>query len=99
MPNPGLLPTRKELAEQNEIVASAIKRLKREGIPASGHVFGTRKASERICEEATLQECQAIVMSADPDRNRLVADMMWSQEPQRVRKRARLPVFLVVEEG
>ena len=24
---------------------------------------------------------------------------MWSQEPQRVRRRAKVPVFLVVDEG
>jgi hypothetical protein len=99
LPNPGLLPTKAELAEQNEIVRSAIKRLKRRGLQATGHVIGTRKATARICEEATRHECQAIVMSADPDRNRLAGDMLWSQEPQRVRRRAKLPVFLVVEEG
>jgi hypothetical protein len=36
-------------------------------------------------------------MGADPDRGRLVGDLMWSQEPQRVRRRARLPVFLIQE--
>lgn len=95
LPNPGLLPTKKELDEQREIVDSAIKRLKRNGLQATGHVIGTRKATARICEEATAKECQAIVMAADPDRNRLVADMMWTQEPQRVRRRAKVPVFLV----
>lgn len=95
LPNPGLLPTRKELDEQRTIVDSAIKRLRRRGLEASGHVIGTRKATARICEEAIAKECQAIVMAADPDRNRLVADMMWTQEPQRVRRRAKVPVFLV----
>ena len=99
LPNPGLMPTRQELADQREFVASAIKRLKREGLPATGHVFGTRKATARICQEAVKYECQAIVMAADPDRNRVVADMLWSQEPQRVRRRAKVPVFLVVEEA
>lgn len=95
LPNPGLLPTKKELDEQRAIVDSAIKRLKRNGLQATGHVIGTRKATARICEEASAKECQAIVMAADPDRNRLVADMMWTQEPQRVRRRANVPVFLV----
>ena len=95
LPNPGLLPTKKELDEQRAIVDSATKRLKRKGLQATGHVIGTRKATARICEEATAKECQAIVMAADPDRNRLVADMMWTQEPQRVRRRAKVPVFLV----
>jgi nucleotide-binding universal stress UspA family protein len=95
LPNPGLLPTKKELDDQRAIVDSAIKRLKRKGLQATGHVIGTRKATARICEEATSKECQAIVMAADADRNRLVADMMWTQEPQRVRRRSKLPVFLV----
>ena len=34
-------------------------------------------------------------MAADPPRNVLIADFMWSQEPYRVRRRSRLPVFLV----
>ena len=97
-PNPGLLPTKREWAEQRELVARAVKQLRRKGIEARGHVLGTRKAAKRIIEEATKEGCDAIVMSADPDRNRLVADMLWSQEPQRVRRRARIPVFLVVDE-
>ena len=96
LPNPGLLPTRKELDDQRAIVAEAIKRLKRRGLSASGHVIGTRKAAARICDEAVEHECQAIVMGADPDRNRVIADMLWTQEPQRVRRRAHVPVFLVL---
>lgn len=42
--------------------------------------------------------CQAIVMAADPDRARYVATAMWSQEPQRVRRKAGIPVFLVPAE-
>jgi nucleotide-binding universal stress UspA family protein len=95
MPNPGLLPTKAEWKEQHEIVAKAVKRLQREGIDADGHVVGTRKSTKRICQEATFAGCDAIVMAADPDRNRIVGDMLWSQEPQRVRRRAKLPVFLV----
>ncbi len=95
MPTPGLLPSRDEWRQQQEIVTKAIKRLKRKGIRADGHVVGTRKSTKKIIEEATLQECEAIVMAADPDRHRLVADALWSQEPQRVRRRAKVPVFLV----
>lgn len=95
LPNPGLMPTKREWSEQREIVAKAVKRLKREGVQAEGHVLGTRKPTTRICEEAIKEECQAIVMAADPDRNRVIADMLWSQEPQRVRRRAKVPVFLV----
>jgi nucleotide-binding universal stress UspA family protein len=96
-PNPGLLPTRAEWAEQKAIVGKAIKRLERKGIEADGHVIGTRKSTKKILEEAKLSGCDAIVMAADPDRNRFAGDFIWSQEPQRVRRRAKIPVFLVAE--
>jgi nucleotide-binding universal stress UspA family protein len=99
MPTPGLLPSRDEWRQQQEIVTKAIKRLKRKGLEADGHVVGTRKSTKKILEEATLQECEAIVMAADPDRSRLIADAMWSQEPQRVRRKAKVPVFLVPDDG
>jgi nucleotide-binding universal stress UspA family protein len=98
MQTPGLLPTKAEWAEQRKSVAGAIRRLKRRGFDADGHVLGTRKATKKILEEAAKEGCDAIVMAADPDRNRFVGDMLWSQEPQRVRRRAKLPVFLVVDE-
>lgn len=99
MSNPGLLPTKKEWDEQRQIVGRAVKRLERKGIEADGHVVGTRKTTKRILQEAAVAGCDAIVMAADPDRNRVVADFLWSQEPQRVRRRAKLPVFLVSEEA
>jgi len=98
MQTPGLLPTRKEWDEQRKHVGRAVKRLERKGIDADGHVVGTRKSTKRILQEAELAGCDAIVMAADPDRNRVAGDFMWTQEPQRVRRRAKLPVFLVVSE-
>lgn len=98
-PSPGLLPSKREWQEQRDFVAKAVKRVRRKGLEASGHVVGTRKAAKRIVEEARTAGCQAIVMAADPDRNRVVGDLLWSQEPQRVRRRAKIPVYLVLEEG
>jgi nucleotide-binding universal stress UspA family protein len=97
MANPGLLPTKAEWAEQREIIDKAVKRLERKGIEADGHVVGTRKTTKRILQEATLTGCDAIVMAADPDRNRFTGDFVWSQEPQRVRRKAKIPVFLVTD--
>jgi nucleotide-binding universal stress UspA family protein len=97
MPNPGLLPTKAEWAEQRDIVASAVRRLRRAGLEADGRVLGTRKVTSRIRGEAAKEGCEAIVMAADRDRRRLVGDMLWSQEPQRVRRRSRVPVFLVTD--
>lgn len=98
LPSPGLLPTKAEWAAQRDLVDKAIKRLKRQGLAAEGHVLGTRNATKKILQEATEHACQAIVMAADPDRARVVATAMWSQEPQRVRRRARVPVYLVADD-
>lgn len=98
-PNPWLRPSQQEWQEQKDNVERAIKALKRQGVDADGHVVGTRKATRSIVREAASLECDVIVMPADPPRNRLVADMMWSQEPYRVRRRAQLPVYLVVEDA
>jgi nucleotide-binding universal stress UspA family protein len=98
MPHPGLLPTKAEWEAQRKLVADAVKRLKRKGIEADGHVLGTRKATKGIVAEAEREGCDMIVMAADPDRNRFSGDMLWSQEPQRVRRRAKVPVVLVVDE-
>jgi nucleotide-binding universal stress UspA family protein len=95
MPNPGLLPNKKEWDEQRGVVAEAVKQLKKRGVDASGQVLATRKVTKHILAEAARYECGAIVMAADRPRNRLVADLMWSQEPYRVQRRARVPVILV----
>ena len=99
MQMPGLLPTKAEWKEQRDIVDKAVRRLERKGIEADGHVVGTRKSTKRIVDEAKFAGCDAIVMGADPDRNRVVADFDWSQEPQRVRRKAKIPVFLVLDES
>lgn len=99
MQSPGLLPTKKEWADQRKIVDRTIKRLERKGIEADGHVVGTRKSTRRILQEAEFAGCDAIVMAADPDRGRVAGDFMWTQEPQRVRRKAKIPVFLVLSES
>ena len=76
----------------------ADKSIERKGIKAKGHVLGTRNATKKIREEAKLEGCDVIVMGADPDRNRVTGNLLWSQEPQRVRRERRFPCFLVVED-
>ena len=98
-PNPG------PAAEQARVESAARRgRGRREGARAAGgrrdgHVLGTRKATKRIVAEAERLGCTAIVMAADPPRNRIVADLMWSQEPYRVQRRAKVPVHLVRPSG
>jgi nucleotide-binding universal stress UspA family protein len=95
LPNPGLLPSKREWDAQRENVAGAVARLRKRGVDASGHALATRKATKRIVGEAERLQCDAIVMAADPPKSRFVADLMWSQEPYRVRRRAKVPVHLV----
>ncbi len=94
----GVLPTERDWVRQRTIVADAIKRLRGKGVEVDGDVVATRKPARQICDQAIKHGCEAIVMTADPNRSRLVGDMLWSQEPQRVRRRARVPVFLVLDE-
>ena len=74
----------------------AIKALEKRGVEATGHVVGTRKATRAILREAERDGSNVIVMAADPPQNRFAADLMWSQEPYRVRRRAGVPVYLVI---
>jgi nucleotide-binding universal stress UspA family protein len=94
-PSPGLLPSKREWQEQRDLVASAVATLRKRGFDANGEVVGTRKAAARICQQATQLGCDVIVMAADPPRNRVAADFMWTQEPYRVRRKAHVPVYLV----
>jgi nucleotide-binding universal stress UspA family protein len=97
--SPGLMPNKRERDDAKENVTRAVKRLKKKGVYAEGHILATRKSTKRIVQEAAKEGCEAIVMAADPDRNRFVSDFLWEQEPQRVRRKAKIPVFLVVDDS
>ncbi len=94
-PNPNLYPSRQEWDAQRDLVAKAVQALQARGLDATGQVIGTRSATRRIVAVARQKGCEAIVMAADPPRHWFVADFIWSQEPYRVRRRARVPVYLV----
>lgn len=96
-PNPGLMPSKREWDEARSVADNAVRRLRKKGIDAHGRVVGTRAGAKRIVKEARRLGCDAIVMGADPRRGRFVGDFMWSQEPYRVKRRADLPVYLVVD--
>ncbi|MDH6233347.1 nucleotide-binding universal stress UspA family protein [Mesorhizobium soli] len=99
LPNPGLRPSRREMAEQEENIIWAIAQLESAGVEADGHIVTTRNPCRSILSEARRKKCDAIVMGADPRRNWLVRSMMWSQEPYRVRGRTEVPVHLVCAAG
>jgi nucleotide-binding universal stress UspA family protein len=85
------------LDEQREVVQKAVQALRKRGIEARGNVVGTRKGAKRIVGEAERLGCDAIVMAADEKKRWLLADLMWSQEPYGVQRRAKVPVYLVVQ--
>jgi nucleotide-binding universal stress UspA family protein len=97
LPHPGLMPNKRELKEHHDCVADTVTWLKRRNIAASGQVGGTRNAAKRILAEARQRRADAIVMAADPPQHWLVSNMVWSQEPHRVRRMAPVPVYLVIE--
>ncbi len=74
-----------------------MKALGKRGVKATAQVLATRKATKRIIGTATRLGCGTIVMAADEPRNRIVADLMWSQEPYRVQRPAKVPVLLVTD--
>jgi nucleotide-binding universal stress UspA family protein len=95
-PNPWLLPSKQEWAQQRDQVAAAVAALRKLGVQAEGGVAGTRNPAKRINQEAARLGCAAIIMGADAPRHWLVMDLLWSQEPYRIKKKAKLPVQLVL---
>jgi hypothetical protein len=52
LPNPGLLPTRKEMDEQRALVTKAVDGLERSGVEAWGQVATTRRYGKTIAQAA-----------------------------------------------
>jgi len=98
-PNPGLNPTRREWDQQRHNVEKAIGRLERKGVEADARVVATRAGAKRIVKEAQRLDCDVTVMGADPRRHALIRNFVWRQEPHRVQRRARVPVFLVIDQA
>lgn len=94
-PNPWLQPSQAEWAVQREIVQTAVSAFEKAGFESSGVVLATRRPGKRIRQEAERRSMDAIVMGCDAPRRYLVSDFIWSQEPYRVARRAKLPVVLV----
>jgi hypothetical protein len=94
----GLMPTKQEWDEQTEHTRKAVTKLGRQGVAAEGQVLGTRNPAKRICALAYEVGAGAIVMGADPPRNRMAASMMWTQEPQAVARRSKVPVHLITDD-
>ena len=62
LPNPGLLPTRREREEQFEVVRRAIAALERRGGTADGQIAATRSAARTIARVARVRKVRFVVM-------------------------------------
>jgi nucleotide-binding universal stress UspA family protein len=66
LPNPGLMPTRREREEQLAIVQRAITDLEGRGCTADGQVAATRSAGRTIAKVAKARSVRYVVMDAQP---------------------------------
>ena len=66
LPNPGLMPTRRERDEQLKIVRRAIDELEHRGCKVDGQVAATRSAGRTIARVARTRQVRYIVMDASP---------------------------------
>jgi nucleotide-binding universal stress UspA family protein len=66
LPNPGLLPTRREREEQLKIVNQAIALLERGGCTVDGQVAATRSAGRTIAKVARTRQVRYVVMDNSP---------------------------------
>jgi hypothetical protein len=64
LPNPGLMPTRREREEQLDIMRKAIAELERQGCPVDGQIAATRSAGRMIAKVARSRQVRYVVMDA-----------------------------------
>jgi nucleotide-binding universal stress UspA family protein len=62
LPNPGLMPTRREMAAQKEHVEAAIAELERRGLVAWGQIAASRKPAKTIAEVARARGVDHVVV-------------------------------------
>ncbi len=67
LPNPGLLPTKRELVERREWVAGAIRTLQRSGAVADGQIASTRKTTKKLAAIARLRSPRVVVIDETPE--------------------------------
>jgi hypothetical protein len=66
LPNPGLMPTRKEMAAQKDQVEKAIRMIERSGIRAWGQLAASRKPVKTIAEAARARGAEHVVLVRIP---------------------------------
>jgi nucleotide-binding universal stress UspA family protein len=66
LPNPGLMPTRRERDEQLKNVKLAISELERRGCSVDGQIAATRSAGRTIAKVARTRKVSYVVMDTQP---------------------------------
>jgi hypothetical protein len=62
LPNPGLMPTRKEMAAQKDQVEKAIRLIERSGTQSWGQVAASRKPVKTIAEAAKARDVRNVII-------------------------------------
>ena len=90
LPNPGLLPTRRERDEQYANVKRAIDQLERSGCTADGQIAATRSAGRMIAKVARARQVRVVVMddSAESGVRRVIEGSVTSTVRRRLAGRA-----------
>jgi hypothetical protein len=88
LPNPGLLPTKRELVERREWVGGAIRTLQRKGAVADGQVASTRRATKKLAAIARLRRPRIVVIDETPETGlrRLVEGDVGSELRKKLRR-------------
>jgi nucleotide-binding universal stress UspA family protein len=90
LPNPGLLPTRREREEQFANVRKAINQLERSGCTADGQIAATRSAGRMIAKVARARQVRVVVMddSTESGVRRVIEGSVTSTVRRRLAGRA-----------
>jgi nucleotide-binding universal stress UspA family protein len=90
LPNPGLMPTRREREEQYANVRKAITQLERTGCTADGQIAATRSAGRTIAKVARVRQVRVVVMddSTESGVRRVIEGSVTSTVRRRLAGRA-----------
>lgn len=69
LPNPGLMPTKREMADQKEIVDKALKGIERAGLQAWGQIAASRRPVKTIAEVAQARGVRHVLVVAAEQAN------------------------------
>jgi K+-sensing histidine kinase KdpD len=95
LPNPGLMPSKVELADHRELVDKVVRRLERRGVAAWGQIAATRKPRKTIVAAARARGVRhVIVVTPEQPRWRQLVEGDLVHDVER-----RLPDDVTVERG